>query len=82
MRINCKYGKNKKKEIVVEPTNELNIILKKIKEVNKKSKFVFKGFTYSLASIFTFEEIGITDNTEIDIVTPSRAGNIIDNLII
>ena len=74
MRLICKIGKNNKREVNVKPDDELNILLGKL-SVPKTTKFVFNGVTYSLASIFTFKEINMRDNAQINIVTPSRAGN-------
>ena len=83
MRLTCKIGKQTIKLVTVEPNDELNILLEKLKEyedVGKTAKFVHKGVTYSLASIFTFAEIKISDNTEINIITPGRAGFIMNKI--
>ncbi len=80
MQLTCKYGKNKKKVVTVNTTDELRVLLKEINGLSKLSYFVIGGKQWSLASIFTFNEIGITTDSQINIVTPSRAGFKINNL--
>lgn len=78
MKLKCKIGRNVIKEVEVHPDDQLCVLLNKLKlyEANdKKAKFVYKGFTYSLASIFTFREINLTTDARINIITPARAGN-------
>lgn len=79
MRLICKTGGRSKKEVYVNPSDPLHKLLELLK-VPKTTKFIFKGVTYSLACIFTFAEIEMCDNAEINIVTPSRAGFILNIL--
>ncbi len=80
MQLTCKYGRNQKKVVTVYTTDELRVLLDKIKGLSKQSYFVISGKQWSLASIFTFDEVGITTDSQINIVTPSRAGFKINNL--
>ena len=80
MQLTCKYGKNDKKVVTVKTTEQINVLLNKINGLSKHSYFVIGGNQYSLASIFTFNEVGITTDSQINIVTPSRAGFKINNL--
>ena len=73
MKLTCKIGRNDTRVDEVQPENELNILLEKLK-VDKRSKFVYKGFTYLLACTFTFQEIQLTTDARINIITPARAG--------
>ena len=66
MRLICKTGNRSKKEVYVDPNDPLHKLLDLLK-VPKTTKFVFKGDTYRLACIFTFAEIEMCDNSEINI---------------
>mgnify|MGYP007101885966 CR=1 FL=1 len=77
--LTCKLSRTEQKVIKVKQDDKLCVLLDKLNLTNpsdKKAKFVYKGFTHQLASIFTFKEIGITADTTLSIVTPSRAGKI------
>ena len=74
MQLTCKYGRNQKKVVTVYATDELRVLLDKISGLHKESFFLFNAKQWSLASIFTFKEVGITCDAHINIVTPSRAG--------
>lgn len=74
MKLTCKINRTTKKVVQVQPEDQLNILLNKLNIGDKKAKFVYKGYTYSLATIFTFKEIGLTTDTDLNIVTPARAG--------
>jgi hypothetical protein len=80
MQLTCKYGKNDKKVVTVNTTEQINVLLNKINDLSMYSYFVIGGKQYSLASIFTFNDVGITTDSQINIVTPSRAGFKINNL--
>ena len=69
----CKLGTNVK--MVEVYTDDSIFVLKQKLNLDKERKFVFKGISYSINSVFTFEEIGIEkDNIIINFVAPSRAG--------
>ena len=56
-------------------TDDSIFVLKQKLNLDKERKLVFKGISYSINSVFTFEEIGIEkDNIIINFVAPSRAG--------
>ena len=69
----CKLGTNVK--MVEVYTDDSIFVLKQKLNLDKERKLVFKGISYSINSVFTFEEIGIEkDNIIINFVAPSRAG--------
>ena len=69
----CKLGTNVK--MVEVYTDDSIFVLKQKLNLDKERKFVFKGISYSINSVFTFEEIGIKeDNIKINFVTQARAG--------
>ena len=74
MKLTCKINRTTKKVVQVQPEDQLNILLDKLNIGDKKAKFVYKGYTWGLATIFTFKEIGLTTDTDLNIVTPARAG--------
>ena len=56
-------------------TDDSIFVLKQKLNLDKERKLVFKGISYSINSVFTFEEIGIEkDNIIINFVAPSIAG--------
>ena len=73
IKLVCKIAHKIKKFVSVDSSSPLYVLIDKL-GINKNAKFVFKGNTYSISSLFTFEEIGLSGNEEINIVTPSRAG--------
>lgn len=75
MKLTCKINRTTKKVVHVQPEQQLNVLLTLLNIGDKRAKFVYKGFTYGLATIFTFKEIGLTTDTNLNIVTPARAGN-------
>ena len=69
----CKLGTNVK--MVEVYTDDSIFVLKQKLNLDKERKFVFKGISYSINSVFTFEEIGIKENNiKINFVTQARAG--------
>ena len=76
MKLKCKIGASTIKVINVDPSDNLFILLYKLKISDKNTKFVFNGTTYSMGSILTFEEIGLTYDARIAVNTQAIAGNI------
>lgn len=81
--IKCKQNKIKlavkirSKEIktaIVYPEEPLYILLDMLNIKDKRIKFSYKGITYPVASIFTFEEIGITKDTILGLMNQAYAG--------
>ena len=73
MKIKCKLGANF--EVVeVSPNDQLNILLTILNITDKTAKFIFDGETYSMASIQTFQEIGLTYDTRIFVSNQGKAG--------
>ena len=67
MKLICKLGPNKVKNVNISPKESLYILLKKLKLKDKKAKLVYNDKTYSIGSIKTFEEIGLTYDSTISI---------------
>lgn len=74
VKLRCKLGTNNIKVVEVDPSDPLYVLLQKLKISDKHSKFLFKGVPYSMGSIQTFEEIGLTFDTGINITSPAIAG--------
>ena len=69
MKITCKLGTGNIKVVEVSPDDPLNILLTKLNITDKTAKFIFKGMAYSMASILTFQEIGLTYDTKIFVIS-------------
>lgn len=68
MKIICKLGNTSKIETVnVSESDSLSVLLKKLKIKDKKAKLIYNDESYIIASILTFEEIGITFETSVTI---------------
>lgn len=65
MRLTCKLGTKNIKVVEVQPHEALYILLNKLGISDKDTKFIFKGKTYSMGSIKTFAEIGLTSDSKI-----------------
>ena len=66
-------GDNTKK-VIVYPEEPLCILLDMLDIKDKSIKLIFKGFTYHVATILTVEEIGITKDATIFMITPAISG--------
>lgn len=74
MRITCKMGTKNIKVVEVQPDEPLYILLRKLSISDKNTKFIFNGVTYSMGSIQTFNEIGLTSDTRINVANQGIAG--------
>lgn len=68
-------GTNNIRVVTVNPSDELFILLNKLNISDKNTKFVFNGTTYSMGSILTFQEIGLTFDARIAVNNQAIAGN-------
>ena len=68
MRLTCKLGTTNIKVVEVQPFEELHNIS------DKNTKFIFNGVTYSMGSIQTFKEIGLTYDARIAVNNQAIAG--------
>ena len=64
IKLIVKMGTNNIKNVIVYPEEPLCILLDML-NIDKFLKLFFNGIAYSVASILTFEEIGITKDTKI-----------------
>ena len=74
MRLTCKLGTKNIKVVEVQPFEELHILLKRLNISDKNTKFIFNGVTYSMGSIQTFQEIGLTYDARIAVNNQAIAG--------
>ena len=75
MKLTFKLGTKNTRVVEVQPSDNLFILLGKLKISDKNTKFIFNGITYSMASIQTFQEIGLTFDTGIAINNQAISGN-------
>ena len=64
VKLTCKSGTNTR-VVEVKPYEQINVLLEKLNITDKRTKFIFNGQTYMMASLETFEEIGLTFDTRI-----------------
>jgi hypothetical protein len=76
MIIKCKVGSSKAKNVDVNPSDHLKVLLTKLKIADKKTKFIYNGETYSMFSEFTFSEIGMNGDCEIFVNNQGLSGKI------
>ena len=67
VKLTCNLGTSNVKVVEVKPYEQINVLLERLNITDKKTKFMFKGKTYSMASVETFEEIGLTYDTKISL---------------
>jgi hypothetical protein len=74
MKLTCKFGTDSLKKIDVQPSDKIYILIEKLNLKDKKSKFIFQGETYQVASILTFQEIGLVNDYRLNIINAAIAG--------
>ena len=74
MRLTCKMGSRNVKVVEVQPNDALFTLLCKLNISDKNTKFIFNGITYSMSSIQTFKEIGLTSDARIAVNNQAIAG--------
>ena len=74
MKIKCKLATGNIIVVEVSPNDQLNILLTILNIKNKAIKFIFDGMVYSMASILTFQEIGLTHDARIALINQAIAG--------
>ena len=77
MKLKCKLGSGNIKVVDVRPEDPLYVLLTKLKITDKRTKFLYNGIARSMASIETFEEIGLTTDTPVNVINPAIAGKYI-----
>ena len=50
VKLTFKLGVNKTKVVEVQPDEQINVLFEKLNFTDKKTKFMFKGQPYSMAS--------------------------------
>ena len=75
MKLTCKMGTSNIRVVDVNPSDQLYVLLNKLNISDKNTKFVFNGTTYSMGSILTFQEIGLTFDARIAVNNQAIAGN-------
>jgi len=79
IKITCRFGTHNERIISVFPDDHLCILLDKLKLKDRKSKFIFNGQTFDVASILKFSEIEIKGNCKISIINQAIAGKKIND---
>ena len=74
IKLTARFGSYNIKKVIVYPEEPLYILLDMLNIKDKNIKFVFKGVTYSVATILTFEEIGITKDANISMCHQAISG--------
>ena len=74
IKLAVKLGTNNIKNVIVYPEEPLYVLLDMLNIKDKNIKFAFKGVLYAVATIFTFEEIGITEDTRISFLYQAISG--------
>ena len=74
IELTVNLGNNHKEAVYVYPEEPLCVLVGLFNINNKNTKFVYKGVTYSVYTIFTFKEIKIENHDVINLYTPSYAG--------
>ena len=73
MKLTCKLG-SMTKIVEVNPSDQLNVLIQKLNLHDKNTKFIYKGITYSIGSIQTFDEIGLTSNYYLTFINQAISG--------
>ena len=74
VKITCKMGIKNLKIVEVQISDPIYVLLDKLNITDKTTKFIFSGKAYNIASILTFQEIGLTTDTIININNEDIAG--------
>jgi hypothetical protein len=73
MKLTCKLG-SMTKIVEAYPSDQLNVLIQKLNLHDKNTKFIYRGITYSVGSIQTFDEIGLTSNNYLMFTNQAIAG--------
>lgn len=76
MKLTCKMGTNNIRVVLAQPNENLYVLLQRLNISDKNTKFIFNGTTYSMGSILTFQEIGLTSDARIAVNNQAIAGYI------
>ena len=74
MKLKCKLGLGNVIIVDVRPEDPLYVLLIKLKIEDKGTHFLFNGIAHSMASIETFQEIGLTYDTWVNVIKPAISG--------
>ena len=74
IKLIVKFGSKETKSAIVYPEEPLCILLDMLNIKDKRIKFLFNGIVYPVASILTFEEMGITKDTILHLMNQVYAG--------
>jgi len=73
IQLTVKYGRNKKITFPIYPTDKINILLEAIPSIDKDYMLIYGSKHYYVSTVFTFEEIGIIKDVNINIVNPVKS---------
>ena len=74
MKLICLLGDLGTQVVEVLPTDPLNSLFQKLNISDKKTKFIFAGQTYLVASIQTFSEIGLNEDYSLFFNSQAESG--------
>ena len=74
MIIFCTFETGGDRAIEVSPNDPLYVLLDKLNIAGEATKFVFEGVNYYIASILTFQEIGLPYDAIIVVVCQAISG--------
>ena len=74
MKIKCKLATRTVEEVELPPSAHLYDLLNALGITDKDTKFTYNQRTYSMASIQTFEEIGMTNGGMIVVFNQAISG--------
>lgn len=74
IKVECIFGTNIIKKVEVKLSDQINVLLKMLDIKDKRTNLVYQGCTYGIATIWTFEEIGILSDCHIFINNQAISG--------
>lgn len=74
MKLTCKLGLGNQRIITVDPDDQLYTLIEKLNIKDPKTNLIFQGIGYTVASILTFKQIGMTSDTLVYFNIPVVAG--------
>ena len=74
MKLLCNLGPFGKQSVEVKKSDPLKIFLDSLSIKDKNLKFIFNGQTYSVNTNTTFEEIGLTCDTNLYFICQAIGG--------
>lgn len=74
VKLKVRFGTSNTKIIFINPKERLYSLLEMLCIQDKLTKFIFNGETYCMGTILTFEEIGLTSDSNIYVINEALCG--------